>query len=531
MSQSLENLIYRFISGDLDEEGLAELERILESDPQQRLEFLDHTSLHNDLYTVMRADRLTGNIIEALTRSSGSSEQGASSVLPAKVKRFPFWTSVLLSLACCLLFVVWLVSQPNDSSDKPKALAKRESPSIQQEPSVQDKNSQDTSTDTVDAVATLYDTDDAVWKNKSVTLGHGSRLGAGERLRLVSGLAELAFKSGVEVLLEGPAEIKLLSDMELVLLSGRLTADVPKDAIGFSVRTETARIMDLGTVFGVNVDSDRNSEVIVFDGEVLLSSQSLPEHRRLIKAGSRVRTSEYGGIETLSQPDVAPFIRSLDRQLVFPEGEVVANYRRDFQPSQPNQEIQRLGLRYLWNASGPLGNPQHYEPLTWNGDVRYGPTGAGQFPAGDPAFSLHLRAYGGHPGRDASGSQVHDFGHGPVVAFSVPADGQYAIIDSWLSRFDTRAQDEVDSDNEFGLDVLVHVNDQAPLLQETSYGGGKFTFDTELGQLQKGDTIYIAIGPNQSSRYDTFHWNFSIVRRERHTTDNIAKARLGASTL
>ena len=50
---------------------------------------------------------------------------------------------------------------------------------------------------------------------------------------------------------------------------GRLAADVPPSAKGFTVITPTGDAVDLGTRFGVDVPSSGSAEVHVFQGEVI----------------------------------------------------------------------------------------------------------------------------------------------------------------------------------------------------------------------------------------------------------------------
>jgi hypothetical protein len=105
------------------------------------------------------------------------------------------------------------------------------------------------------------------WDGGSLPTEVGARLGTG-RLRLAEGLARIVFDHGAEVLLEGPADLELLSGRRCVLHDGRLVGKVPERAIGFEVETPTAVLKDLGTEFAVNVRDPATSEVQVFDGLV-----------------------------------------------------------------------------------------------------------------------------------------------------------------------------------------------------------------------------------------------------------------------
>lgn len=87
-------------------------------------------------------------------------------------------------------------------------------------------------------------------------------------LRLDSGVVELAFVSSAKVAVQGPAEFKCIGPNSLELHQGKLSAEVPQPAKGFSVRTPNAAVVDLGTRFGLNTRGTNSSEVTVFEGKV-----------------------------------------------------------------------------------------------------------------------------------------------------------------------------------------------------------------------------------------------------------------------
>jgi Concanavalin A-like lectin/glucanases superfamily/FecR protein len=91
---------------------------------------------------------------------------------------------------------------------------------------------------------------------------------AARRLRLQSGLATLAFLSGVTLTLEGPADVDLVSIDHVFCRRGRLRARVPKGAEGFVVASPRSAVVDAGTEFALNVGDDGKSHVMVFEGSV-----------------------------------------------------------------------------------------------------------------------------------------------------------------------------------------------------------------------------------------------------------------------
>ena len=117
----------------------------------------------------------------------------------------------------------------------------------------------------------------------------GSTLRAGG-LDLRNGLLELTYPSGVVLVLESPARFDLRNATSVRLSDGNLSARVPDGARGFTVETPSARIVDLGTEFGVSAGA-ASSEVHVFKGEVIVKTPDEPDPLRLTtNRASRIDT-------------------------------------------------------------------------------------------------------------------------------------------------------------------------------------------------------------------------------------------------
>jgi len=118
-------------------------------------------------------------------------------------------------------------------------------------------------------VAYLSRAVDANWQSAQQTsLRCGDRLLSGRYVALREGLAEVTFECGARVILEGPATLELVSDTRCHLHAGRLVARIPPQATGFVVATPSTTIVDMGTEFGVAVDEQDCTEVVVFEGEL-----------------------------------------------------------------------------------------------------------------------------------------------------------------------------------------------------------------------------------------------------------------------
>ena len=116
-------------------------------------------------------------------------------------------------------------------------------------------------------VAVLAKSTNCKWASSTLPTAEGSHVPAG-KLELVEGLATIVFDSGAEISLEAPATLEILDEMNARLISGTLVADVPHTAIGFTIDTKDAKVVDLGTRFGLSTDEDGKYLVQVIEGLV-----------------------------------------------------------------------------------------------------------------------------------------------------------------------------------------------------------------------------------------------------------------------
>ena len=135
------------------------------------------------------------------------------------------------------------------------------------------------------AIAVLSQALDAQWRAPGEAHAVGEALEPGW-LHLRSGLVRVEFYNGVRMVVEGPADLQLVSAGAARLDAGRISAEVPPVARGFAVRTPHLQVVDLGTAFGIHVDGARD-EVHVFTGRVTLQAGSAAAHE--LHAGEAVR--------------------------------------------------------------------------------------------------------------------------------------------------------------------------------------------------------------------------------------------------
>jgi len=141
------------------------------------------------------------------------------------------------------------------------------------------------------------------WSNRSVEIGRikatancvGLERGfdwqtirVGRTLRLDSGVLEVETDRQVKLVLEGPCQCRFDSQQQVQLLRGRVYAEVPEAARGFTIATSSGTIVDLGTVFGVEVDDAAHTEVHVFDGLVTATLGTDSASAKELRSGQAV---------------------------------------------------------------------------------------------------------------------------------------------------------------------------------------------------------------------------------------------------
>jgi hypothetical protein len=155
-------------------------------------------------------------------------------------------------------------------------------------------------------VATITNTRDAEWSapaGNSAFERQKSKIDQGESLRLASGVVELKLRQGVKLAIEGPAEWTIDGNNNATLKRGKLVATVPRQAIGFTLETPTAKIVDLGTEFGVHVAAAGETSLQVLKGEVEFARNNGNAQQQRVTAGEgrRIRVATPGGVPVIEK--------------------------------------------------------------------------------------------------------------------------------------------------------------------------------------------------------------------------------------
>ena len=137
-------------------------------------------------------------------------------------------------------------------------------------------------------VAEIVRCQDCEWNETSNVRKQKDPVHAGEWIDLERGRVQIRFPRGEDVFVEGPVRFQCKTSDRGYIESGTLTARVPSQGIGFGIETPTARVIDLGTEFGVSVAEKGLTRIQVFSGNVVVNGVSEPEDVRRLSQGEAV---------------------------------------------------------------------------------------------------------------------------------------------------------------------------------------------------------------------------------------------------
>lgn len=165
-------------------------------------------------------------------------------------------------------------------------------------------------------VATLSDSLNAKWTEGDALLSNGKRLATGSHdYCLREGYAKVEFDNNTIVTLEGPAEFQILTGDQVKLNYGKLFAIVPPQAYGFVVSTPFAKIIDLGTEFGVRQGVNESTELHVIKGKTnFVSGFRGARINDLVEAGSARQMDGLSGEFQTIPCEEWLFVRRIDSQ-------------------------------------------------------------------------------------------------------------------------------------------------------------------------------------------------------------------------
>jgi hypothetical protein len=188
---------------------------------------------------------------------------------------------------------------------------------------------------------------------------------------------------------------------------------------------------------------------------------------------------------------------------------VLTTFQDALQPTTPAP-----GWSYLWNSGGEIGDPANYTSLlpTTSSRILYNTDGAPSLPSPDPG-SFTFFGYvefnglpGGHPGQGTGQTAIERYA---IAAYTLNNSGAFAITNGVLQNVDTSID---------GLNFRIYANSDLIYSGITNSGrNSSLNFsNVPLGNLNSGDTIYVAIGSGVVDNFDSFSLEYSI-----ETADNV----------
>jgi hypothetical protein len=330
------------LEGETSDEEVAEFQTWLQL-PANLERFALRAELHSDLRRSLRRRLIQESALEAskdglFADSVSSQEKTPTSVL--RSRQMLLLTATGLVTAACI-FLAFLQRGGINNRDTPDAFA----------------------ASVVSEVNGLLTKEGRQWSDANLPVGD---------YELQKGLFNLQFGGGVMVYLEAPARFDAVSDKRVMLHSGRLSATVPPEGVGFTVETPEAEVVDFGTEFSVDVEGG-TSEVHVFDGLVRVhpgASNQRDDSRSVeLKASQAVRITEEAAVPVGISIATDRFIRHFDERRL--------NYARAIKRLSPLVHY-RMPIR----DRGLVSDPPEYSGVVLLGEGRRPPHAGGVFVGG-----------------------------------------------------------------------------------------------------------------------------------------------------
>ena len=350
------------LEGTLGESERAELESLILSNPAARKAYLDYVRESACLRWLCVEE--FPNVVELASAERRRTQ-------PEKWRRKRIAAFILGGGIACAVAIVFANGWLTRGADRGGLVAVNETVPGRVEP-------QATEIAPVQAdqqsVATITGLGAARWQVPRDARQMLSRCAIGDRMRLREGSAELTFDAGAQVTVFGPADFEITSATSIRCRRGRVTTLVNDRGKGFSIETPQAKVVDLGTQFGLQISDKGETEVVVFQGSIDVSyaarADAADASGRRMQQGDALLLRNSGEIERLMSVERNSFMLSAakiaglrPREPVI--GDVADNIRKA--DSIQSYQIVRGGLdddalafvdrNHQWNGIGPKGMP------------------------------------------------------------------------------------------------------------------------------------------------------------------------------
>ncbi len=215
LPQPYDDLISAYGDGEISEADLRRLEACLIESEEARKALVEDFQFRTELHFAVRARRAADATIERLSAADPVSDTFSSKHPLDRIWAGPFrWRLLTASIILtCLIAWATIARYPGRRASLPENVVDAMSPARL----------------AGDNIAWLVNAQDCQWAEAESEMP-GRNMKAGKQLRLLRGLAEIEFDRGARVILQGPANLELISGSEALLHQGTLTARVPAQA-------------------------------------------------------------------------------------------------------------------------------------------------------------------------------------------------------------------------------------------------------------------------------------------------------------
>ncbi len=436
----LRELILLWCDDRLDDAGVAELEDLLRADPAAMQLFAELAHVNACLESL-----------------------GPPPAEPAHQTRRPFFRFALshamlaLAAAIALLAVPAMLLLRTGPGPSPHEMAEREP----------------TSTPHL-VVAMVHHTLGAEWPVDGLVLRPGSPVEPG-RIQFTEGLIQLQFFTGVQLVVEGPADFEIVSAEKAVCRTGRFHVAVPSQATGFHLETPQGDLVDFGTEFGLDLAEGVEPALHVFDGEVAFHPRNQGTSARLGVGQAAALSPEGAGTPRRADADLFASYREVNHMQALSNEIKVAEWFR--------------GSRFWRTHPGLLAYFDFEEHDYVSGTV-FGETAD---PYAEPVGGLVIGASfrdGRWPGKTGMGFPRWS----DRVRLSLPGSHRQLTLAAWVrvTRFEPRIHSLLMSDDLTGSGPRWFLDGQQGALRLEIPGGRSFTSAPRITRERESTWMHLA---------------------------------------
>ena len=335
LTAELIELATAYQTGAASDDERARLERLLEDDAQARAIYLriaDDTVTLNDIRpSSLQSPDAAGDSCLACDLPTASAPRRA-------LRRWPI-SGAVAACAACLGLWFWQQAPPLDVA-----------------------NVAPTSSSAFARVLSLSSVE---WRSVDGHFQEWQRIKPGDAMKFGGGSVEVLYDNGVQFVVQGPADLTFDSEKVVTAEAGKLVARVSPEAIGFKIITPHAAVIDRGTAFGMTIDPERQTDVVVYEGKVDLSvGEAVGIQERQLAAGEGMRIDRDGKLGRISSVAADAFLPP-PRLSEYPrefDGRIIASVGDNLKSSQTSKYYRVINHGFAEDCQAFVD--RHHQ---WNG--------------------------------------------------------------------------------------------------------------------------------------------------------------------